>query len=148
MIQEGDRVLLGLSGGKDSLTLLLVLKHLQRHAPISFELAACTVDPEIPGFDPSPLASFLSELGIPYFYESHGIMAQAESSMRGDSFCSFCARMKRGILYSVARREGYGVLALGQHLDDMAESLFDEIAEFLQFQLANIRRHRSRLDLG
>ena len=51
MIREGDRVLLGLSGGKDSLTLLLVLKHLQRHAPISFELAACTVDPEIPGFD-------------------------------------------------------------------------------------------------
>lgn len=127
MIQEGDRLLLGLSGGKDSLTLLLVLKHLQRHAPISFELAACTVDPEIPGFDPSPLAAFLAELDIPYFYESHGIMAQAEASMQGDSFCSFCARMKRGILYSVARREGYGVLALGQHLDDMAESLFMSI---------------------
>lgn len=123
MIQAGDRVLLGLSGGKDSMTLLLALKHLQRHAPISFELAACTVDPEIPGFDPSPLADFLAELEIPYFYESQGIMAQAEVSMQGDSFCSFCARMKRGILYSVARREGYGVLALGQHLDDMAESL-------------------------
>jgi tRNA(Ile)-lysidine synthase TilS/MesJ len=127
MIEAGDRVLLGLSGGKDSLTLLLVLKHLQRHAPVSFELAACTVDPEIPGFDPSPLSKFLADLDIPYFYESHGIMAQAEASMQGDSFCSFCSRMKRGILYSVARREGYGVLALGQHLDDMAESLFMSI---------------------
>jgi tRNA(Ile)-lysidine synthase TilS/MesJ len=123
MIQEGDRVLLGLSGGKDSLALLMVLKHLQRHAPISFELAACTVDPEIPGFDPSPLKAYLTELGVPYFYESQGIMAQAESSMQGDSFCSFCSRMKRGILYSRARAEGYNVLALGQHLDDVAESL-------------------------
>lgn len=127
MIQDGDRVLVGLSGGKDSLTLLMVLKHLQRYAPVRFELAAATVDPEIPGFDPSPLASFLQQQGIPYFYESQAIMAQAESSMQGDSFCSFCSRMKRGILYSTARREGYGVLALGQHLDDLAESLFMSI---------------------
>ena len=124
MINEGDRVLLGLSGGKDSLALLMILRHLQRHAPVKFDLAACTVDPEIPGFDPSPLRQFLAELGIPYFYESQAIADQAETSMQGDSFCSFCARMKRGVLYSVARREGYGVLALAQHLDDVAESLF------------------------
>lgn len=123
MIQSGDRILVGLSGGKDSLTLLLALRHLQRHAPVDFELAACTVDPEIPGFDSSPLRDYLAELGVPYFYESQAIMAQAEVSMQGDSFCAFCSRMKRGILYSVARREGYGVLALGQHLDDLAESL-------------------------
>jgi tRNA(Ile)-lysidine synthase TilS/MesJ len=124
MIQEGDRVLLGLSGGKDSLALLMVLKHLQRHAPISFELGACTVDPEIPGFDPSPLKDYLAALDVPYFYESQSIMAQAEASMQGDSFCSFCSRMKRGVLYSRARKEGYNVLALAQHLDDVAESLF------------------------
>jgi tRNA 2-thiocytidine biosynthesis protein TtcA len=124
MINEGDRVLLGLSGGKDSLALLMILRHLQGHAPVKFDLAACTVDPEIPGFDPSPLRQFLAELGIPYFYESQAIADQAETSMQGDSFCSFCARMKRGVLYSVARREGYGVLALAQHLDDVAESLF------------------------
>lgn len=124
MIGEGDRVLLGLSGGKDSLSLLVLLRHLQAHAPVRFELAACTVDPQIPGFDPSPLKAFVASLGIPYFYESQGIFEQAESSMQGDSFCSFCARMKRGVLYSVARREGYGVLALAQHLDDVAESLF------------------------
>ncbi|MCW9030144.1 MAG: tRNA 2-thiocytidine biosynthesis protein TtcA [Gammaproteobacteria bacterium] len=122
MIKEGDRVLLGLSGGKDSLTLLHALRHLQRHAPIQFSIAALTVDPEIEGFDPSVLKNYLAELEIPYFYESHDITKQAEEQMKNDSFCSFCSRMKRGIMYSTARREGYNVLALGQHLDDLAES--------------------------
>lgn len=139
MIQAGDRVLVGLSGGKDSLTLLMVLKYMQRYAPIPFELAACTVDPEIPGFDPSSLADFVSQLGIPYFYESQAILEQATTSMQGDSFCSFCARMKRGILYSVARREGYGVLALGQHLDDLAESLLMSI--LYQGRLHTMKAH-------
>lgn len=85
MINEGDRVLLGLSGGKDSLALLMILRHLQRHAPVHFDLAACTVDPEIPGFDPSPLRQFLAELDIPYFYESQAIADQAQASMQGDS---------------------------------------------------------------
>lgn len=124
MIQSGDRILLGLSGGKDSMSLLMVLRHLQRYAPVKFDLAACTVDPEIPGFDPSPLRDYVAGLGIPYFYESQAILEQASASMTGDSFCSFCSRMKRGILYTAARREGYNVIALAQHLDDLAESLF------------------------
>jgi tRNA 2-thiocytidine biosynthesis protein TtcA len=122
MINEGDRILLGLSGGKDSLTLLHALRHLQRHAPIQFSIAAITVDPEIEGFDPSRLKSYLAELEIPYFYQSHDMTKQAEEQMKKDSFCSFCSRMKRGIMYSTARRENYNVLALGQHLDDLAES--------------------------
>ncbi len=122
MITEGDRILLGLSGGKDSLTLLHALRHLQRHAPIQFSIAAITIDPEIEGFDPSRLKNYLAELNIPYFYESHDMAKQAEEQMKKDSFCSFCSRMKRGIMYSTARREGYNVLALGQHLDDLAES--------------------------
>lgn len=122
MINEGDRILLGLSGGKDSLTLLHALRHLQRHAPIQFSIAAITIDPEIEGFDPSRLKNYLAELDIPYFYESHDMTKQAEEQMKKDSFCSFCSRMKRGIMYSTARREGYNVLALGQHLDDLAES--------------------------
>ena len=68
MIREGDRVLLGLSGGKDSLSLLHVLRQLQRHAPIRFDIATVTVDPEIPGFDPAVLKPYLAELGVPYFY--------------------------------------------------------------------------------
>ena len=122
MINDGDRILLGLSGGKDSLTLLHALRHLQRHAPIQFSIAAITIDPEIEGFDPSKLKDYLAELEVPYFYESHDMTKQAEEQMKKDSFCSFCSRMKRGMMYSTARREGYNVLALGQHLDDLAES--------------------------
>jgi len=124
MIQDQDRVLLGLSGGKDSLSLLHILAHLQRYAPIRFELGALTVDPQIQGFDPSPLKQYLSALNIPYFYESQAIMEQAQQHMRRDSFCAYCARMKRGIMYKTAREQGYNVLALAQHLDDLTESFF------------------------
>lgn len=68
------------------------------------------------------LKNYLAELDIPYFYESNDMVKQAEEQMTNDSFCSFCSRMKRGIMYSTARRENYNVLALGQHLDDLAES--------------------------
>ncbi len=122
MIHEGDRILLGVSGGKDSLSLLHCLLHFQRHAPISFRLGAVTVDPQVEDFDPSALKPYLAELGVPYFYESHAITEQAKTRMKNDSFCSFCSRMKRGIMYSTCRREGYNVLALAQHLDDLAES--------------------------
>lgn len=122
MTRPGDRILIGLSGGKDSLSLLHCLRHVQRRAPISFELAAITVDPLVGGFDPAPLVPYLEKLGIPYFVEREDIVGLANTHMRGDSYCAFCARMKRGLLYKAARREGYNVLALGQHLDDLAES--------------------------
>jgi tRNA(Ile)-lysidine synthase TilS/MesJ len=122
MIKEGDRILLGVSGGKDSLSLLLILHHLSQYSPVKFHLGAITVDPMIEGFDPSPLKAYMQSLGIPYFYQQQAIMEQAEDSMDGDSFCSFCSRMKRGILYTTAREHGYNVLALAQHLDDLAES--------------------------
>jgi len=125
MIRDGDRVLLGISGGKDSLTLFHILRALQKKAPIKFDLACVTVDPQTPEYDPSPLKKYFAALGVPYFYESQPILAAAKASMDGkkQSICSFCARMKRGILYTCMRREGYNVLALGQHLDDLAESL-------------------------
>lgn len=122
MIHAGDRLLLGLSGGMDSLSLLHVLHHLQGYAPIRFELGAMTVDPQIEGFNPSHLKAYLAGLGIPYFFESQPIAKQAEEQMKNDSFCSFCSRIKRGIMYNTCRREGYNVLVLGQHLDDLAES--------------------------
>ncbi len=122
MIKNRDRILLGLSGGKDSLSLLQILAHLQRYAPIDFELAALTVDPQIPGFDPSPLKIYLVDLGIVYFYDIQPIMKEAQKHLQGKSFCAYCARMKRGIMYRIAREQGYNVLALAQHLDDLAES--------------------------
>ena len=139
MIREGDRVLLGLSGGKDSLSLLHVLKELQAKAPVRFELAAATVDPESPDFDPSPLKAYMAELGVPYFYERQDIVGQAQTSMEGDSFCAFCSRMRRGILYSAARREGYNVLALAQHLDDAAETFL--MSAFFGGKLRTMQAH-------
>eukprot|EP00039_Didymoeca_costata_P005534 m.82303 g.82303 ORF g.82303 m.82303 type:complete len:1086 (+) comp12863_c0_seq3:256-3513(+) len=121
MIKDGDRVLIGLSGGKDSLCMLHVLRTLQRKAPIKFDIGCVTMDPQFPGFDPSPLIPYLKSLDIPYFFESQSLMGQAQAS-NPRSICAWCSRMKRGILYSCARREKYNVLVLAQHLDDLAES--------------------------
>jgi len=122
MVNEGDRVLIGLSGGKDSLSLLHLLRHVQRHAPFRFELAAVTIDPQTPEFSPAALKDYMARLGVTYHYVEAPIVELAEEHMRGDSYCAFCARMKRGLMYKTAREHGYNVLALGQHLDDIAES--------------------------
>ncbi len=127
MIREGDRILLGVSGGKDSLSLLQILCHLQTYAPVRFELGVITVDPQVEGFDPEPLKEYYNELGVPWFYQEQPIMEEAKTRLEGDSFCAYCARMKRGIMYTTCRRNGYNVLALAQHLDDLAESLMMSI---------------------
>jgi tRNA 2-thiocytidine biosynthesis protein TtcA len=122
MIRNGDRVILGLSGGKDSLTLLHLLLHFQSHAPVKFELGVVTIDPQAEGFDPSPLISYVESLGLQHVYRSEPIMELARTHMKKNSYCSFCARMKRGLMYDTQRKHGYNVLALAQHLDDLAES--------------------------
>jgi tRNA 2-thiocytidine biosynthesis protein TtcA len=122
MIREGDRILVGISGGKDSLSLLHLLLHLQRHAPVRFEVAALTVDPQVEGFEPARLKPYMAALGVDYFFRSQPIMEQAQEHMNNDSFCAYCSRMKRGIMYATLRQHGYNVLALAQHLDDLAES--------------------------
>ncbi|KER28985.1 hypothetical protein T265_04280 [Opisthorchis viverrini] len=136
MIHPGDRVLVCLSGGKDSLSLLHCLHQYQcmlrgcwsssrSGLPPSaiFDLGAVTVDPGTPSYDPSPLIPYMADLGVPYFYEKQGIIRQAkELPYEVSSICSFCSRMKRGRIYACARRNGYNVIALGQHLDDVAES--------------------------
>jgi len=123
MIKDGDKILLAVSGGKDSLSLFHILRHFKRHAPIHFDLGVVTIDPQVEGFEPQALDTFFNKFDTPYFFEEFPIMEQAKTSMRGDSYCSFCSRIKRGLMYKVARREGYNVLALGQHLDDLSESL-------------------------
>jgi tRNA 2-thiocytidine biosynthesis protein TtcA len=145
MIRNGDRILLGLSGGKDSLTLLHILLHLQRYSPVHYELGVITVDPQVEGFDLSPLRPYLASLSIPYYYEAQPIMDRAREHMRKDSFCSWCARMKRGVMYHVARREHYSVLALAQHLDDLAESFL--MSAFHAGQLRTMKAHY-RIDAG
>ena len=139
MIRAGDRILLGVSGGKDSLSLLQLLRHLRTYAPVRFELAVLTVDPQVPGFDPQHLKAYYDALGVPWYYERQPIMDQAKSHMDGDSFCAYCARMKRGIMYRLCREQGYNVLALAQHLDDLAESLM--MSMFHGGQLRTMKAH-------
>ncbi len=145
LIREGDRILLGLSGGKDSLSLLHLLHHFQRHAPIRFEFAAVTIDPQSDSFDPSALIPYLNELGITYHYVREPIVQLAETHMDNDSYCAFCSRMKRGLMYRTAREKGYNVLALAQHLDDLAESFL--MSAFHGGQLKTMKAHY-RIDAG
>ncbi|MEJ1339166.1 MAG: ATP-binding protein, partial [Candidatus Sedimenticola sp. (ex Thyasira tokunagai)] len=139
MIRDGDRILLGVSGGKDSLTLLHILLHLKSYAPVKFDLGVITVDPEVEGFDPETLVPYYRELGVPYHYCPQPIMEEAKTRMDGDSFCAYCSRMKRGIMYSTCREQGYNVLALAQHLDDLAESLM--MSMFHGGQLRTMKAH-------
>ncbi|MEJ2395583.1 MAG: ATP-binding protein [Candidatus Thiodiazotropha sp.] len=139
MIRDGDRLLLGVSGGKDSLGLLQILCHLQSYAPVRFTLGVLTVDPQVEGFDPTPLKAYYDRLGLPWHYAQQPIMEEARERMDGDSFCAYCSRMKRGIMYSTCRQEGYNVLVLAQHLDDLAESLMMSL--FHGGQLRTMKAH-------
>lgn len=139
MIRDGDRILLGVSGGKDSLSLLLILRHLQTYAPVRFDLGVITVDPQIEGFDPSSLTAYYESLGVAWHYRQQAIMEEAKTRLDGDSFCAYCARMKRGIMYSTCREQGYNVLALAQHLDDLAESFL--MSAFHQGKLGTMKAH-------
>ncbi|MGB5614221.1 MAG: tRNA 2-thiocytidine biosynthesis TtcA family protein, partial [Sedimenticolaceae bacterium] len=131
--------LLGVSGGKDSLSLLLILRHLQSYAPVRFDLGVITVDPEVEGFDPSALTAYYDALGLPWYYRRQAIMEEAKTRLDGDSFCAYCARMKRGIMYATCREQGYNVLALAQHLDDLAESFL--MSAFHQGRLGTMKAH-------
>lgn len=126
MIQNGDKLLLGLSGGKDSLALLHCLLEFQRILPIKFEIEVCTIDPMTPSFDPSPLIPYVESFGLKYHYMKDNIVERANASGKQgnivSSLCAFCARMKRGNLYTCARQNNCNKLVLAQHLDDCAES--------------------------
>ena len=124
LIEEGDRILVGLSGGKDSLTMVHAMKEQQRRAPFRFEFIAVTVDYGM-GEDFTPLIAHCREHGIEhYIYETNIYETAKEKIRENSSYCSFFSRMRRGSLYSAAEKYGCNKLALGHHLDDAAESFF------------------------
>ncbi len=124
LIKDGDRICVGLSGGKDSLLLLMLLVEMQRRAPISYELVPVTVDAGFPDFDTANIRSFAAGLGLDLVIEQTDHVDLINAKLRpGSSYCSFCARLKRGALYGAARRQGCNLLALGHHRDDFIETL-------------------------
>lgn len=124
LIEEGDKILVGLSGGKDSLTMIHAMKEQQRRAPFKFEFLAVTVGYGM-GENYDYLAKHCEEYDIPHIINDTNIYGLAEEKIRkNSSFCSFFSRMRRGSLYSVAQEHGCNKLALGHHMDDAAESFF------------------------
>lgn len=124
LISEGDKILVGLSGGKDSLSLVHSLKQIQRQAPFDFEFLAVTVSYGM-GENLEGLKEHCKKYDIPHKVYDTPIYDIAKEKIReNSSFCSFFSRMRRGALYSVAQEMGYTKLALGHHLDDAMESFF------------------------
>ena len=124
LIKEGDKILLGLSGGKDSLCLAHVFKHLQRVSPIKFEFKAVTISYGM-GEDLEALKAHCKEYEIDHaVYDTKIYELSKEKIRKNSSFCSFFSRMRRGALYSYAKDNGYEKLALAHHLDDAVESFF------------------------
>ena len=124
LIADGDRIAVGVSGGKDSYTLLHILEELRRRAPIRYEIMALTVDSGYPGFRTDIITEHLQEHGFEHHLEKTDHYDIIQSKRRpGSSYCSICARLKRGALYTLAERFGCNKLALGHHLDDFVETL-------------------------
>ncbi len=125
MIEEGDTVMVCLSGGKDSYTLLDILLTLRKRAPIDFKIVAMNLDQKQPGFPADVLPNYLKNLGVNFHIETQDTYSIVKEKIpEGKTTCSLCSRLRRGIIYKVAGELGANKIALGHHRDDMVETLF------------------------
>ena len=125
MIQDGDRVMVCLSGGADSYTMLEILLNLRHNAPVQFEILAVNLDQKQPDFPAHVLPEYLTSLGVPFrILEQDTYSVVKRVVPAGATMCGLCSRLRRGALYSFAREQGYTKIALGHHRDDIIETLF------------------------
>lgn len=128
MIEHGDRVMVCLSGGKDSHTMLTILNKLRQRANIKFDLFAFTLDQAQPGWDDSKMRAYLEENNIKYEILTRDTYSIVKEKIpEGKTYCSLCSRMRRGIIYSYAAEHGYNKIALGHHRDDLITTLLMSI---------------------
>jgi len=124
LVKPGDRIMVAISGGKDSYTLLELLWRAKQRAPFSFDVIAVHLDQAQPGYDGRPLAAWLAQSGIPHEIIREDTYSIVKAGTKeGQAFCFLCSRLRRGVLYSTAERLGCNKIALGHHRDDALETL-------------------------
>lgn len=139
MIEAGDKVMMAVSGGKDSLCLLHFLKQFQQKAPIDFEIVAVNLDQGQPGFPDHILPQLFEDWQVPYHIEKRDTYSVVVEKVKGNTYCSLCSRLRRGVLYDLAHKMGCNKIALGHHLDDLIETFL--MNAFYSGQLASMAPH-------